>query len=97
MRPERQIKERIEIYEAQIEEYETHIKLVNSYSEREYYRNLIRKNLDALDLLKWVVDKTWAEAKSDTITWICPLNHRELIDKGVDVCPECNEDTAFSR
>lgn len=27
----------------------------------------------------------------------CPLNHRELIDIGVDVCPECNEDTAFRR
>lgn len=92
MRPERQIKERIEIYEAQIEEYETRIKLVNSYSEREYYRNLIRKNLDALDLLKWVVDKTWAEAQSEQMkVVVCTCKKPIPTTSSQNLCDNCGK------
>ena len=63
MRPERQIKERIEIYKAQIEDYKYHIVSVDTYSEKEYYRNLIRKNMDAIELLEWAADKTVAESR----------------------------------
>ena len=27
----------------------------------------------------------------------CPLDHKELFQTGTDVCPECNEVTAFHR
>jgi len=29
--------------------------------------------------------------------WLCPLDHEELIQTGVDICPECSEPTATRR
>lgn len=63
MRPERQIKERIEILEAQNEDYMKQISMVDTYTEREYYRQLVRKNLDSIELLLWVVDESVASAQ----------------------------------
>lgn len=80
MRPERQIKERIEIYEAQIEDYKYRLTFVDTYSEREYYRHLIRENLDAIDLLEWVVDKPFAEIPQDEFSE-SELSNEELEDE----------------
>jgi hypothetical protein len=65
MRPERQIKERIEIYEAQIEDYKSRLAIADAWSNREYYRHLITENLRSIDLLEWVVDKTFYEIEQD--------------------------------
>jgi len=58
MRDERQIKERIEIYQAQIENYEEEIERLvgfQNWDARETYRAWIRKNLDLINELKWTL------------------------------------------
>ena len=55
MRSEKQIKERIEIYKAQTEQWVEDIENNEEYSARQLYRAWIRKNMEFIELLIWVL------------------------------------------
>jgi hypothetical protein len=53
---ERQIRERIEIYEAQNEQYAEEVETAKEWSEKQLYRSWIRRNNDKIEELKWVLE-----------------------------------------
>lgn len=58
MRDERQIKERIEILQAQIKDWEDEIRRLsgfNNWDARELYRSWIKKNITKLEELIWTL------------------------------------------
>ena len=51
-----QIRERIEIYEAQNEQCLKNIKEATEWSEKQLYRAWIKRNEDKIEELKWVLE-----------------------------------------
>lgn len=55
MRSETQIKKRIELYEKQIDDWRKVIEKTSNYSYRQLYGAWIRKNLELIEELRWVL------------------------------------------
>ena len=53
---ERQIRERIEIYESQNEQCLKNIEEATEWSEKQLYRAWIRRNEDKIEELEWVLE-----------------------------------------